>query len=53
MKKDKEIGIPKSAPKAVKAKDAAMDKKTGVKEGSPRDLKMDRAIMKSAKIKKY
>jgi hypothetical protein len=47
----KEIGIPKSAPPAVKAKDAALDKKTGTKEGSAKDLKQDKAMMKG--IKKY
>lgn len=41
----KEVGIPKSAPPAIKAKDAALDKKTGTKEGSAK------AMMRG--IKKY
>ena len=42
----KEIGIPKNASKAAKKADEAMDKKKGIKEGSPKDLKADKAIMK-------
>jgi len=41
----KEIGIPASAPKSVKMKDEKMDKKMGVREGSPKDIKADRMIM--------
>ena len=47
--KKKEIGIPKSAPKAVKKADEAMDKKKGIKEGSPADLKADKALTAKAK----
>ena len=47
--KKKEIGIPKSAPKAVKKADEVMDKKKGIKEGSPADLKADKALMAKAK----
>jgi hypothetical protein len=49
MKKEKEIGIPKNAPKAVKKADEAKDKKLGIKEGSPRDLKEDARLMKQAR----
>lgn len=48
-KKAKEIGIPKGASKAIKAKDEAYDKKHGVKEGSRKDLAADKRLMKSAK----
>lgn len=41
----KEIGLPKNAPKSVKMKDEAMDKKMGVREGSVKDLKADRMMM--------
>ena len=46
-----EKGIPKSAPNSIKKKDEAYDKKMGIKEGSPADLKKDRALMKMAKKK--
>ena len=46
-----EKGIPKSAPKSIKKKDEAYDKKMGIKEGSPADLKKDRALMKMANKK--
>lgn len=50
----KEIGIPKNAPKAVKQADDKQDKAKGIKEGSPADLKADKAIVaKLAKIKAY
>ena len=42
----KEIGIPKGAPKAAKRADERADKAKGIKEGSPKDLAMDRSIMK-------
>ena len=48
-KKSKEIGLPKNASKAIKAKDEKFDKKHGLKEGSKADLKADRRLMKSAK----
>ena len=44
-KMEKEIGLPKNAPKAVKKADEIMDKKLGVKEGSKADLKKDKEIM--------
>ena len=47
--KKKEIGIPKNAPKSIKKKDEEYDKKHGLKEGSAKDLKADRRLMKSAK----
>lgn len=55
MKKDKEIGIPKDAPAAVKREDAKLDKAHGTKEGSKADLKLDHALMAKAKgkIRKY
>ena len=46
MKKEKEIGIPKSAPQSVKDKDAKMDKARGIQEGSPEDKKQDAKLMK-------
>ena len=58
-KKEKEIGIPKSAPAHIKALDAKLDKIHGTKEGSKEDLKMDKAVMKAhkdgkkMKIEKY
>jgi len=45
----REIGIPKKAPKAVKMADEKMDKAKGIKEGSVKDMKADKAIMKKAK----
>ncbi len=42
----REIGIPKGAPKAVKKADEAKDKKLGIREGSPRDIKEDKKLMK-------
>ena len=48
-KKEKEIGIPKNAPKSVKMADEKMDKAKGIKEGSKADLKADKALMAKAK----
>jgi hypothetical protein len=45
----KEIGMPKNAPASAKKADDKLDKKKGIKEGSPADLKADKAIMKKAK----
>ena len=42
----KEIGIVRSASKKAKQKDEKIDKKNGIKEGSPADLKADKVIMK-------
>jgi len=42
----KEIGIPKNAPKRAKMADERLDKKKGIKEGSPKDLKADKEIMR-------
>lgn len=49
VKKQKEIGIPKNAPKSVKKKDDAYDKKHGLREGSKADLKADRKLMRASK----
>jgi hypothetical protein len=49
VKKSKEVGIPKGASKAVKAKDDAYDRKHKLKEGGKADLKADRKLMKSSK----
>jgi len=48
----KEIGIPKKASKKAKAMDEKMDKAKGIKEGSPADLKSDKAVMAKYPIKK-
>ena len=54
MKKDKEIGIPKNAPKAAKMEDEKADKKAHIVEGSKKDLAADKKIMKKYKhIKEY
>lgn len=42
----KERGIPADASKKIKKMDEAKDKKMGVKEGSKKDLAMDRALLK-------
>ena len=42
----KEVGMGKNASKKAKAYDEKMDKKKGLKEGSPADLKADKAAMK-------
>jgi len=49
MKKEREIGIPKSAPKHIKDLDEKADRLHGLKEGSKEDLKADRALMKAHK----
>jgi hypothetical protein len=43
--KSKEIGIPMSAPPHVKAADKKMDQVHKSKEGSPKDVAQDKAIM--------
>ena len=48
----KEIGIPKNAPKKVKAMDDQLDKKKGFKEGSKEDLKADKSVMYKSNLKK-
>lgn len=48
----KEIGMPKNASKAAKKADEKMDKAKGIKEGSPKDLAMDKKIMKQYGKKK-
>ncbi len=40
----KEKGIPKDAPKAIKRADEAKDKKLGIKEGSKKDLALDKKL---------
>jgi len=49
MKKSKEIGIPKNAPKKLKEADEKADKAKGIKEGSKADLKEDKALIKKFK----
>lgn len=46
-KKEKEVGIPKNAPKHIKEMDEKMDKLHGLKEGSPEDLKADKHLLKT------
>ena len=41
----KEIGIPRSAPKALKKMDEKADKKKGLKEGSKEDLAADKKMI--------
>jgi len=48
----KEIGIPGNAPKKIKKMDEAADRKLKGVEGSPADLKKDRALMKKYKKNK-
>jgi len=48
----KEKGIPKDASKAIKKADSAKDKKLGIKEGSPKDLAMDKKLLKKMGYKK-
>lgn len=48
----KEIGMKKSASAKAKAMDKKLDKAKGIKEGSPADLKMDKALMKKYPAKK-
>lgn len=50
-KKEKEIGMPKNAPKAAMKMDEKMDKAKGVKEGSRADIKADKVIVKKFKKK--
>lgn len=52
-KKEKEIGIPKNAPKAVKKADEAKDKAMGIKEGSAKDIREDKKLLKESKGKGY
>jgi hypothetical protein len=49
MKKEKEIGINKNTSKAAKDLDDRVDQKHGIKEGSAKDLKVDRKINKDDK----
>ena len=51
-KMEKEVGLPKNAPKAVKKADEIMDKKLGIKEGSKADLKKDAELMRRYKAGK-
>ena len=48
----KEIGMKKGASAKAKAYDEKADKKRGLKEGSPADLKADKAAMKKFPAKK-
>lgn len=48
----REIGMKKGASAKAKAYDEMMDKKKGLKEGSPRDLAMDKKAMKKFPAKK-
>jgi hypothetical protein len=48
----KEVGLKKGASAKAKAYDEAQDKKRGLKEGSPADLKADKAAMKKFPAKK-
>lgn len=48
----KEIGMSPKASKKAKAYDEKMDKKMGCKEGSPRDIAMDKKAMKMFPAKK-
>jgi hypothetical protein len=48
----KEVGMKKGASAKAKAYDEAQDKKRGLKEGSPADLKADKAAMKKFPAKK-
>lgn len=47
----KDKAVEKKMSPTMRKKDAAMDKKMGVKEGSTRDLKMDTKMLNGAKKK--
>ena len=48
----KEVGLPKNASKRAKQMDEKMDKKKGIREGSPADIKADKRIVIKYGLKK-